>query len=330
MSPLASSLSNTEEQPVPEDSISELLHSAQSSPTPTDDKVLPEAPIAAHAPLIATHPTDSSRILLGLMSLARLADDENLDPESDSLRGAISRNVLRSLLTALHHRDENTILHSRRVAVLCVGMAKYLGWTDAQLKMLEVAALLHDIGKIGVPDHILFKPGKLSGDEAELMALHHNIAIDVLQACRVHQEVLDIVLQSHLHYNGANDGYRKIGSDVHQGARILAVADAYESLTSEQVYRQGKTHDDALNILMEAAGAQFDGNVVLSLSRWVEAEGPPLRANEFRPNAMPNGAAHFRRKKFKKPIPCAISFRICTCWKVCTTAFIWWMPTGGM
>ncbi|MCA9072404.1 MAG: diguanylate cyclase, partial [Planctomycetaceae bacterium] len=132
------------------------------------------------------------------------------------------------------------------------------------------------IGKIGVPDHILFKPGKLSADESELMALHHNIAIDVLQACRVHQEVLNIVSQSHLHYNGANDGYRLIGSDVHQGARILAVADAYESLTSHQVYRQGKTHQEALKTLMDAAGAQFDGNVVLSLSRWVEAEGLPF------------------------------------------------------
>ena len=253
-------------QPTPDALLSELLSSV--------DHTVSRKRGAASAPLIATHPTDSSRILLGLMTLARRADES--DGPSESLGGAISREVLRSLLTALHHRDENTILHSRRVALLCVGIGRFLGWNEQQLKMLEVAALLHDIGKIGVPDHILFKPGKLSADEAELMALHHNIAIDVLQACRVHKEVLDIVLQSHLHYNGANDGYRRIGSDVHQGARILAVADAYESLTSSQVYRQGKTHQQALKLLMEAAGAQFDGNVVLSLSRWVDAEGSPF------------------------------------------------------
>jgi diguanylate cyclase (GGDEF)-like protein/putative nucleotidyltransferase with HDIG domain/PAS domain S-box-containing protein len=250
-------------QPSPDALLSDLL----SSGSPASSK-------SRAAPLVATHPTDSSRILLGLMTLARRADESSDEP--DSLGGAISREVLRSLLTALHHRDENTILHCRRVALLCVGIAKFLGWNEEQLKLLEVAALLHDIGKIGVPDHVLFKPGKLSADETELMALHHNLAIDVLQACRVHKEVLDIVLQSHLHYNGANDGYRKIGSDVHQGARILAVADAYESLISQQVYRQGKTHQQALKILMEAAGAQFDGNVVLSLSRWVDAEGLPF------------------------------------------------------
>src|SRR5687768_6892203 len=93
-----------------------------------------------HTPIIATHPSDSSRILLGLMTLARRADENRDDPTLDSLSGAISRNVLRSLLTALHHRDHNTILHSRRVALLCVGIGKYLGWNENQLKMLEVAA----------------------------------------------------------------------------------------------------------------------------------------------------------------------------------------------
>ncbi len=277
MSPLASSENLSGGQPSPEALLSELMEAASQPRARAEDAAkLSEPAFAAQTPLIATHPTDSSRILLGLMTLAKRADESCDGSELDSLCGAISRSVLRSLLTALHHRDENTVLHCRRVAALCVGMGKYLGWNDEQLKMLEVAALLHDIGKIGVPDHVLFKPGKLSGDEAELMALHHNIAIDVLQACRVHQEVLDIVLQSHLHYNGANDGYRRIGSDVHQGSRILAVADAYDSLTSPQVYRQGKTHEQALQVLMQAAGVQFDGNVVLSLSRWVEAEGLPF------------------------------------------------------
>ncbi len=251
---------------LPGESLSDLLSSAQSTPS-----AYPPG-----APLLATHPTDSSRILLGLMALARRAEEDAEDPAADSLHGAISRPVLRSLLTALHHRDKSTIQHCRRVAMLCAGIGKYLGWNDQQLKTLEVAALLHDVGKIGVPDHVLFKPGKLSPDEAELMALHRNIAIDVLQACRVHKEVLDIVVQSHLHYNGANDSFRRIGSDVHQGARILAVADAYESLTTPQVYRERKSHEQSLKILMDAAGAQFDGNVVLSLSRWIEAEGVPF------------------------------------------------------
>ncbi len=221
------------------------------------------SPAAGHQ-----HLTDSSQVLLGLLTLA-----DRCVPHpraTDDTGDVISRPALTSLLSALHYRDVATVEHARRVALLSLGMATQLGWEERELKVLEVAALLHDIGKIGVPDSILFKPSALSPDEAELMSLHYHIATDVLQAYRVDPEVLEIVRQCHEHYDRVGYDSQRIGSDVHMGARILAVADAYDSLATEQVYRKAKPHDEIMQILMLGAGTQFDGNIICSLARWVE------------------------------------------------------------
>lgn len=222
--------------------------------------------------------TDSSRNLLGLMALANAAQrDLNSSSTEATLDGVISKSVLRSLLGALHYRDIGTLRHSRRVALLAVGLASHLGWEGRHLRVLEVAALLHDIGKIGVPDNVLYKPGKLSVEEIELMGLHHGIGLNVLQACRVDREVLRIVDQAHRAYDGKERNKHSI-RDVHIGARILAVADAYESLCTEQVYRVAKTHDDIMNLLVAESGKQFDGNIVNCLARWVQKDGLPFAA----------------------------------------------------
>ena len=235
------------------------------------DELLPP-----QAPAHGGHPTDSSRVLLGLMSLARRSEVLDQGPDANNpLGGVIERGVLRSLLTALHFRDVATVRHCRRTAIIAAGVARQLGWTARQLNLIEVAALLHDIGKVGVPDNILFKPGRLSVDEAELMALHYHIGVDVLQACRVDSEVLTIISQAHSHYDAETDTYRKLGGDVHQGARILAVSDAYDSLSTNQAYREAKPHEEILRIL-SAPNAQFDSNLVLALASWIEAEGRPL------------------------------------------------------
>lgn len=216
---------------------------------------------------------DSSQILKELLTLS--SEFENIpleEVEVDGIDQVISRKHLRKLLAALQARDSSTLCHSRRVAFLSKGIATNLGWEGIHLKRLEIAALVHDIGKIGVPDHILFKPGKLTSDEIELMSHYHNIGLDVLQACCTDSEVLTILSQTRYHFSGATNGYQYIGSDVHQGARILAIADAYDSLATDQVYRSGKKHDEIMSILMEAAGTQFDGNIVCALSRWEQNE----------------------------------------------------------
>ena len=215
----------------------------------------------------------SSQILKELITLSTEYEEFSLESgETDFVDQVISRKHLRKLLTALQARDASTLCHSRRVAFLAKGIATNLGWEGIHLKRLEIAALLHDIGKIGVPDHIMLKPGKLTSDEIELMSHYHNIGIDVLQACQTDHEVLTILSQTRYHFSGATNGFQYIGSDVHQGARILAIADAYDSLATDQVYRAGKKHDEIMAILMEAAGTQFDGNIVCALSRWEQNE----------------------------------------------------------
>ncbi len=246
------------------------------------DRLLVEELALPEIPVQRRHPTDSSRILLGLMALAQTAQTGNdTNPENDPLAGVISTGVLRSLLAALHYRDIATVQHARRVALLATGMAQYLGWEGRSLKLLEVAALLHDIGKIGVPDNILFKPGKLNSDEAELMALHHNIGVDVLQAGKVDAEVLEIVVQAHSHYVLRANSSGQRGNNLHQGARILSVADAYDSLRTDQVYRKRLPHEEIVSILQDGIGVQFDGNVVAALQRWIERDGMPLASREL-------------------------------------------------
>ena len=222
--------------------------------------------------------SDSSRNLLGLIALANAAQrDLNSGSSETTLDGVISKAVLRSLLGALHYRDIATLRHSRRVALLAVGLANHLGWEGHHLRVLEVAALLHDVGKIGAPDNVLYKPGKLVVEEIELMELHHGIGLNVLQACRVAPDVLRIVDQAHRAYNG-KERHKHSLRDVHIGARILAVADAYESLCTEQVYRVAQTHEDIMNLLIAESGKQFDGNIVNCLARWVQQDGLPFAA----------------------------------------------------
>jgi diguanylate cyclase (GGDEF)-like protein/putative nucleotidyltransferase with HDIG domain len=215
----------------------------------------------------------ASRALLQLMQLARRAEIPN---DSSELAGIVSPAVLRSLMSALHYRDVATVRHSRRVAMISTGIARVLGWEGRDLKLLEVASLVHDIGKIGVPDNILFKPGKLNQEEQELMELHYNIGVDVLQATQVDRDVIEIVSQSQRHNGESVDVARQSRSEPHQGARILAVADAYDSLSTDQVYRDGMPYRKILLILMDAAGARFDGNIVCTLARWIETEGVPF------------------------------------------------------
>jgi diguanylate cyclase (GGDEF)-like protein/putative nucleotidyltransferase with HDIG domain len=248
------------------------------------DHLLSDQPADVAVPAHNNRSTGASRSLLKLMQLARRAETSN---DSDVLSGIVSPNVLRSLMSALHYHDVATVRHSRRVAVISVGIARVLGWEGRDLKLLEVASLVHDIGKIGVPDNILFKPGKLNQEEQELMELHYNIGVDVLQATQVDRDVIEIVSQSHRHLDAGVDVARQSRAEPNQGARILAVADAYDSLSTDQVYRDGMPHREILRILTDAAGTRFDGNIVCTLARCIETEGVPFAEGhaDFGPTA---------------------------------------------
>jgi diguanylate cyclase (GGDEF)-like protein/putative nucleotidyltransferase with HDIG domain/PAS domain S-box-containing protein len=247
--------------------------------------VLEECPSTGEAGAAERTTAESSRLLVELIELSEQARASQAR-DAAALEGIMAPSILRKLLAALHFRDSATVQHSRRVSQLAVGIARFLRWEGVNLRQLEIAALLHDIGKIGVPDNVLFKPGKLNADESDLMELHHCVSFDVLQAARVDPQVIEIVSQSRDFTCAAATGPGRALGTLHQGARILSVADAYDSLRSEQVFRKAKPHDEAMKILVENTGTQFDGNVINALLRWAAASGL-ARSTEYEAPCQP-------------------------------------------
>jgi diguanylate cyclase (GGDEF)-like protein/putative nucleotidyltransferase with HDIG domain/PAS domain S-box-containing protein len=239
----------------------------------------PQPLVAAPAPR-PLHPMDSSRLLLSLLDLAHDSAEACAAYDEHFVQWAAPPSTLRRLVSALVYRDEATMLHSRRVALLAVGMAKHLGWDEASTGKLEVAALLHDLGKLGIPDHILYKPGRLNPEEQEFVLRHHYIGVDLLQACRLDREIVEIVWSAHTHGRLAGDDGSQARGCVSQGARLLAVADAYDSLRNDQSYRKGKSHDETMRLLTEHSGKEYDRNIVNTLNRWIREEGQTFLADE--------------------------------------------------
>jgi len=242
-------------------------------------------PAAASATLAEHAAAESSRLLLHLIELSQAARSPD-QGDASSLEGIISPAILRRLLATLHFRDSATVQHCRRVSQLAVAIARHLRWEGIDLRRLEIAALLHDLGKIGVPDNVLFKPGKLNPDEADLLALHHRVGVDVLQAARVDPQVIQIVAESRDFPCATAKGTGRPLGTLHLGSRILSVADAYDTLRTEQVYRHAKSHEEAMRILVENTGTQFDGNVINALMRWAGACGLNKSA-EYRAENLP-------------------------------------------
>jgi diguanylate cyclase (GGDEF)-like protein/PAS domain S-box-containing protein len=167
-----------------------------------------------------------------------------------------------ALLSALAYRDAYTAEHSRRVSDLCVATAHGL-LSQTQCYVLEVAALMHDIGKLGVPDAILLKPGPLTEAEWQVIRTHEGIGEEIITAAFTSAELTAIVRHHHCWYGGSpHDPDLPTGTAIPLGARILAIADAYDAIVSDRVYRMGKSRDEAFHELRRCAGQQFDPNLV--------------------------------------------------------------------
>jgi putative nucleotidyltransferase with HDIG domain len=171
--------------------------------------------------------------------------------------------TIETLAMAIDAKDQITHGHIRRVQGYAVGLAKTLGVTEEKLlKAIEAAALLHDMGKLAVPEHILNKPGKLTPAEFEKMKLHASVGADILSAIDFPYPVVPIVRHHHENWNGTGypDGIK--GTDIPIGARILSVVDCFDALTSDRPYRPKLSDEEALAILMERRGSMYDPLVV--------------------------------------------------------------------
>jgi putative nucleotidyltransferase with HDIG domain len=170
--------------------------------------------------------------------------------------------VLEILCSALDLRDRVTEGHSRRVAALSLGVAREMGVNRAMLKDLERAAILHDIGKITVPDAVLSKPGPLTDAEWEEMHRHPVVGFDMVRNVPLLRQAADIIYAHHEHFDGSGYPNALKGEEIPLGARIFAVVDAYDAITSDRPYRKARPHEYALEEIKRETGTQFDPKVV--------------------------------------------------------------------
>jgi putative nucleotidyltransferase with HDIG domain len=177
------------------------------------------------------------------------------------------RATLHALAAALEARDVETKGHSERVVAYCLRLGKEIGLTDRNLITLEHGALLHDIGKIGVPDGILLKRGALTEDEWAHMRRHVEYGAQILRGIDFLEGATQIVSQHHERYDGSGYPHRMEGDQICLGARIFAVADAVDAMTSDRPYRAGRSFDDAADELIRCSGAHFDPAVVQAFAR---------------------------------------------------------------
>jgi putative nucleotidyltransferase with HDIG domain len=187
--------------------------------------------------------------------------------------------TVHTLSTAIDARDGVTPRHVRRVQHGTLALARELGVTDEDtLSSLEAAALLHDTGKIAVPEHILNKPGRLTASEFETMKRHAPIGAQILASIEFPYPVAPVVRHHHENWDGTGypDGLK--GEEIPLGARILSVVDCFDALTSDRPYRGRMSEQEALRIILERRGTQYDPAVVDAFARCYQRIMPPRDA----------------------------------------------------
>jgi putative nucleotidyltransferase with HDIG domain len=171
--------------------------------------------------------------------------------------------TIEALAMAVDAKDQITHGHIRRVQVYATELAKRLGVTDPQqLMAIEAAALLHDMGKLAIPEHILNKPGKLTAGEFEKMKRHADIGADLLSSIPFPYPVVPIVRHHHENWDGTGYPNKIAGTDIPLGARILSVVDCFDALTSDRPYRPKLSDAAAFDILRDRRGTMYDSLVV--------------------------------------------------------------------
>jgi diguanylate cyclase (GGDEF)-like protein/putative nucleotidyltransferase with HDIG domain len=170
--------------------------------------------------------------------------------------------TIEALAIAIDAKDQTTHEHVRRVQIYAAGLARIFGLSEAEIEALRAGALLHDVGKLAVPDHILNKPGKLTPAEFEKMKIHTTVGAEILGRVRFPYPVVPIVRYHHERWDGKGypEGLR--GEAIPMTARILSVVDCFDAVREDRPYRCGLTREQAINLLLEGRGSQFDPRVI--------------------------------------------------------------------
>ncbi|MCX6356951.1 MAG: GAF domain-containing protein, partial [Candidatus Aureabacteria bacterium] len=176
-------------------------------------------------------------------------------------------NTIQALVGALETKDKVTRDHSERVARFAVGMARELGLSRDKVEGLRMAAFLHDIGKLGIDIDILAKPGKLTKEEWKIVRRHPDASAKIIEGIQFIWDIIPFVRYHHERMDGRGFPRRLKGKQIPMGARILAVADAFEAMTAERPYKRARSKAAALRELQSLAGRRYDRRVVRALVR---------------------------------------------------------------
>jgi len=180
--------------------------------------------------------------------------------------------ALNALTAAMQARDNSSLQHLERVANYAVALGKRLDMSHQDLVDLYCAALLHDLGKIGIPEDILKKPGALTREEFAQVRKHPEIGTKILETLIASEKISSIILHHHEFYNGTGYPSGLAREEIPLGARIIAIADAYDAMTSDRPYSRAKTHEEAVAELIRCAGVQFDPRLIVHFLEVIEQE----------------------------------------------------------
>jgi putative nucleotidyltransferase with HDIG domain len=170
--------------------------------------------------------------------------------------------TLQALGVAIDLRDSETAGHSRRVCYYSLQIAGVMGLSDADIRNLERGAYLHDIGKLGVPDSILLKPGPLTVDEWTIMRQHVQIGFELVKEIPFLADAAEIILTHHERYDGSGYPRGLKADEILQGAQIFAVADSFDAITSDRPYRRASSFEAGLETVRRETGRLYDPQVV--------------------------------------------------------------------
>jgi len=198
-------------------------------------------------------------------------------PGMSSTSDAILGSTFRALDAALQARDICTHAHCQRVIYYSLTLGQMMGLSEHELVTLERGVFLHDIGKIHMPDYVLLKPGLLSDTERSVMQQHSTIGFEMLRHNPLLADAADIVLTHHERYNGSGYPMGLSGDDIPLGARICAVTDTFDAITSVRPYRNPMSFDDACAYIKSERGRHYDPRIVdmftaLPPSQWQEVQ----------------------------------------------------------
>jgi putative nucleotidyltransferase with HDIG domain len=186
----------------------------------------------------------------------------------------MNQDVIRSFAQAVEAKDYYTRGHSERVAEYACRLARAVGLENREIERLHIAGMLHDIGKIGIPDHILNKPGSLTDEEYEHMKRHSVMGKEILGQVEAMKDVTPLIYHHHERMDGQGYPDGLVGEQIPFLARIICLADSYEAMTSNRSYRNALPMERVMSVLEMGAGSQWDHDLTVAWMSIVERERP--------------------------------------------------------